>query len=85
MIRRLICLDCEHEFDEQDAEPFDGADSLAEAMSRVTTFDQARALVDPTFEDELVLIEVFCPNCGGDDLEDADNLEVVREMKGTSH
>jgi hypothetical protein len=74
MRRRLICLDCEHEFDEEDAEPFDGADTLGEALASVASLEELR-------EDELVLIQVFCPMCGRDDLEDLENLEAVREMK----
>jgi hypothetical protein len=81
MQRRLVCLECEREFDEEDAEPFDGGDSLAESLSRVTTLDQLRLLVDPAFDDELAWVEVFCPNCGSDDLEDCENVAAIQEMK----
>jgi rubredoxin len=75
MLRRLVCLDCEHEFDEEDAEPFDGVDSLGEALASVASLEELRS-------GELVLVECFCPNCGSDDLEDVQNLEAIAEMKG---
>jgi rubredoxin len=30
-------------------------------------------------------VECFCPNCGGDNLEDTENLQALREMKGHGH
>lgn len=49
-------------------------------------FFEQEVSIDETFEElqdgELVLVEVFCPNCGSDELEDMQNLIAVRELKG---
>jgi hypothetical protein len=67
--RQLVCVECGNQFLEDDAER--GEDVLA-GLS-----EEALALEDG----ELYFVEVFCPQCGSDDLEDVENLEAVREMK----